>query len=114
MEEVMILEPFGTFVPSDDLILTILLGVPSYEILVYLERMLLVIFIILSFFSFCLQQEKSNSQVLVLLSPSDKITKHNWQRRTCLLRDFLGLFPELLPQFPTLQKGENKVRLLEF
>lgn len=47
------------FTPSDDLILTILLGVPFYQILVHLEIMLLAIFIILPFFSFPLQEEKS-------------------------------------------------------
>ena len=56
--------PFGylltwAFTPSDDLILTILLGVPLYQILVRLEIMLWVIFIILPFFSFPLQEEKS-------------------------------------------------------
>lgn len=55
--------------------------------------------------TFLLQQEKSEWQALIFLSPSGK--KNTCQGRTCFLRNFPGLFPVLLPQFPSLQRGEK-------
>lgn len=64
------------------------LGCPLVLNPIYLEIMLCLSLI------FLLQQEKSEWQALIFLSPSGE--KNTCQGRICLLRNFPGLFPELL------------------